>query len=86
MKNKNTIHAKSTKEIKLKDTDSRHAVAFNLKRDFGFVPEEIVVEKVRGRNNVIVVSALLTKKELEKIKPTRKKRKGVAKGKKETKE
>lgn len=59
------LEAKSTPEIKLKDQYGRGGMEFNLREIFGFMPEKIVISKVTGRNNVIVVSAILTPEELE---------------------
>lgn len=60
------LACKSTPVIKLKDAPNRGGVKFHLKNDFGFVPEEIIVQKVHGRNNAIIVSAVLTQDELKK--------------------
>lgn len=53
------LKVQSTRPIKLKDKAGRGGVQFNLKRDFGFVPEEIMIQKVAGSNNTIVVSAIV---------------------------
>lgn len=58
------LQLQSTPPMKLKDRVGRGGMQFNLLQTFGFVPEEIVVQKVQGRNNVIVVSAVLTDKQL----------------------
>lgn len=60
------LEAKSTPPFKLKDRAGRGGVEFNLLEVFGFVPDKIVIQKVAGRNNWIVVSAILTERELEK--------------------
>lgn len=52
--------------IKLKDKAGRGGVVFNLQKDFGFIPEKIIVQKVQGQSNTIVVSAVLTQEMLEK--------------------
>lgn len=62
------MKVQSTKPIKLKDKPGRGGVQFNLKRDFGFVPEEIMIQKVAGQNNTIVVSAIVPQKVLLKEK------------------
>ena len=73
----NKISLQSTIPIKLKDKPNRDYVRFNLIKSFGFTPEEMIVEKVRGKNNTIVVHALLTdkmlKKEIKKNEKSRKK-------------
>lgn len=47
--------------FKLKDQPAlRAGMIIPLKKTFGFLPEIIVVQKVLGESNKIVVSALLT--------------------------
>lgn len=60
------VRFKSTRPFKLKDKPHRQGVVFNLREVFGFLPETIVVEKVRGSNNAIFVRAILTPEEIEK--------------------
>lgn len=60
------LQVKSTPVIKLKDRPNRGGVRFNLLTDFGFVPDEIIIQKVAGSNNSFIVSAVLTKEELKK--------------------
>jgi hypothetical protein len=62
------LEARSTKPFKLKDKPGRGGVEFNLVEVFGFIPEKIVIQKVQGANNWIVVSAILTEKALLKEK------------------
>lgn len=82
-KPKPLLEARSTKPIKLKDRPGRRSIKFNLKDLFGFIPEELIWEKVQGKNNTFVVSALLTKKQLVKEKAAeRAKKKKVEKKKK----
>lgn len=52
--------------IKLKDKAGRGGVVFNLKKDFGFIPDRMIVQKVHGQSNTIVVSAVLTPEMLKK--------------------
>jgi len=59
------IQVRSTPIIKFKDKAGRGGVKFNLKTDFGFVPEEMIVQKVRGKNNAVVVHAVLTQEQLD---------------------
>jgi hypothetical protein len=51
---------KYTPLFKLKDKPNRQFQAINLKKQFGFLPEVIVIEKVRGANNTIAVGAIYT--------------------------
>ena len=53
--------------FKLKDKAGRQFQAMNLKKQFGFIPEVIIVEKVAGHTNAFFVRAVLTeeKKKLE---------------------
>jgi hypothetical protein len=62
------IQVRSTPPFKLKDKESRRYQGINLVKQFGFVPETIIIEKVQGYNNTIVVRAVLTKDELQKEK------------------
>ena len=48
-----------------------------MKKVFGFIPELLIIEKVPGRNNTIVLSAVITDVEL-KAESNRKKNKRVA--------
>ena len=60
------IRVKSTPPFKLKDQNIRRRwQAINLKKQFGFVPETIIVEKVHGRNNVLIVRAVMTEEALK---------------------
>ena len=62
------IRVKTSKVFKLKDRPGRNYQGVHLVKTFGFVPEIVIVEKVRGRNNALMVRAVLTKEELEKEK------------------
>lgn len=53
------LKVQQTKPIKLKDTPGRGGLEFRLREVFGFRPETIVITKVMGRNNVIIVSAVV---------------------------
>lgn len=55
------IQVKKTDPIKFKDKPGRGGVVINFMRDFGYIPEYIVIQKIRGRNNTIQVSAPLSK-------------------------
>ena len=60
------IRFKATLPFKFKDKPNRFYRAINLKGFFGFVPETIIVEKVPGRNNTIIVKAIMSPEALEK--------------------
>lgn len=53
------IETVSTMPFKLKDKNDRGWKAFHLKSQFGFDPEIIVVSKVKGKNNIIMLHALV---------------------------
>lgn len=78
------ITVQCTKPIKLKDKINRGGFKMNLKRDFKFVPEEIIIQKVWGRSNTIVVSAIVPErvllKERENAEKNREKNTPVAEG------
>lgn len=54
------VRVKNTPIFKLKDKERRRFQAINLKNQFGFVPEVIIIEKVPGMNNGLIVRAILT--------------------------
>ena len=58
-----TIRVRNTPEFKLKDKPKRRYTVINMKKMFGFIPEVIIVEKVFGHSNTMVVRAILTKEE-----------------------
>lgn len=58
------LKAQSTKPIKLKDSLGRGGIKFNLIETFGFTPEELVIQKVNGRNNTIIISAVVPQRVL----------------------
>jgi ribosomal protein L19 len=60
------IRVRTTPVFKLKDRPTRYFVGINLKKQFGFLPEVIIIEKVRGSNNAFLVRAVMTKEEIEK--------------------
>lgn len=51
----------STPAFKLKDKPHRQYMAINLKGNFGFVPDTIIVEKVKGLHDTMVVHAVVPK-------------------------
>ena len=69
MTSKNSdIKVRNTPPFKLKDREGRNLQVINLKKQFGFLPEVIVVEKIPRENNVLFVRAVLTDDELKKKK------------------
>lgn len=46
--------------MKLKDREGRGGIRIPLKQAFGFIPDEIIIQKIQGQNNRFVVSAVLT--------------------------
>lgn len=69
---------RSSVEIKFKDTPNRFVKIFNFKRDLGFAPEEIIIEKVRGRNNAFRFHFPLVGDALKQYEADRKKREALA--------
>lgn len=59
------IRVKSTPVFKLKDKPLRQFQSINLVKQFGFLPDVIIIEKVRGMNNVLIVRAVLTDEEMQ---------------------
>ncbi len=53
-------------KFKLKDKAGRGGKVIKLKEYFGFVPEIIVIQKVHGESNTIIVAAVLTEEMLAK--------------------
>lgn len=60
------LRVKSTPFFKLKKNQGKHYVGINMRKQFGFLPENIIVERSTGRNNVIRVIAVLTEEEIKK--------------------
>ena len=75
-KKKPGIKVRNTPPFKLKDrvnNPQRRFQFIHLKNQFGFIPETIIVEKVWGSNNKIIVRAVMTEAELKKEKALKKK-------------
>lgn len=53
------VQVRQTKEIKFKDKAGRSRIQMDFKQAFGFIPDQIIIEKVQGRNNCIVISAVI---------------------------
>lgn len=62
------VKVETTPPFKLKSRLNRSWQAINLKKQFGFIPETIIVEKYPQGNNILVVHAVLTPEELAKRK------------------
>lgn len=69
-----TITIASTREIKLKDKEGKNSITIRLVESFGFVPDAITVKKVIGKNNLIVISAIVPQSILDKEKKGGKKK------------
>lgn len=59
---------KASPAYKLKDHGNRRGVKFHLKEVFGFIPDEVIVMKVQGRNNAFQLFAIFPEKMLAKMK------------------
>ncbi len=55
----------STPMFTLKDKVNKQFQFINLKNQFGFDPKVVIVEKVKGKNNTIIIRAVITNEELE---------------------
>ena len=60
------IRVRTSHPFKLKDKDKRHYIPIHLEKMFGFVPEVIIVEKIPGKNNTMIVRAVMTEEEIKK--------------------
>lgn len=65
------IKVLSTASFRLKEKPGREHKVFNLKSQFGFIPEIIIISKVKGSQRIIL-SAVVPQKERAKIITTRK--------------
>ncbi len=63
---KDMLQVRTTRPLKLKDKPMRRQVIFNFMRDFGFIPEEIIISKVWGENNKFQLHVVLTPDQLQK--------------------
>lgn len=58
-----------TPPFKLKDNPTfRRFQPINLMKQFGFLPEHIIVEKVQGSHDKIVIKAVLTEEKVKEYK------------------
>lgn len=60
-----SIQVKTTDPFHLKDKAGKGGIVFDFKKLFGFIPEQIILQKVHGMNNRFVMSAVLTEEELK---------------------
>lgn len=60
---KSGIKLRSSLPFKLRDRNDRNIKIFDMKMEFGFVPEAVVISKLHGHNNTIILSAVLPKEE-----------------------
>lgn len=68
-------------KMKFKDRQDRNRMVIDFKKSIGFLPEILIIDKVFGENNAIVVRAVLTDEEIKRENDRREK-KGVVQGKK----
>jgi len=53
---------------KLKDNPpNRSRIALHLKDQFGFMPEILIIDKVRGESNKLIISAVLPKEMADRL-------------------
>lgn len=62
----NEVRVRNTPPFKLKDKTGRNFQGINLKKQFGFLPEVIIIEKIPIEHDVLFVRAVLTKEEIAK--------------------
>lgn len=65
-KTDDSVRVKTTPPFKLKDKQGRNWQGINLLKQFGFLPETIIVEKLPGVTNGLIVRAVLTPEEIAK--------------------
>lgn len=66
MDKKDSIRVRTSSVFKIKNKIGKYYHAMNLYREFGFLPESIIIESVPGLKNTFVVRAVLSKEEAEK--------------------
>lgn len=66
MNNDQKIPARMASPVVLKDKQGRGGVRYDLKRVFGFLPEVVIIQKVKDKNNTFTLSAVLTDDEIKK--------------------
>lgn len=74
LKDKKELLVLPTPSFRLKDSPhERSFMPINLKVQFGFIPEFIIIEKVPNKNNRLIIKAVLTDEEIKKYKSKNKK-------------
>ena len=58
----------SLEPFKLKDKAGRGGVIYDLESTFGFLPKQIGIQKVQGKHDTYILSAVLTPEQIEKDK------------------
>lgn len=59
MEQKQTPKFKSTPYFRLKDKEKKNFQAINLKKQFGFLPEVIIIEKLPGKRTILCIRAIM---------------------------
>lgn len=60
------LRVKASPYFKLKKEKNKNYQGINLLKQFGFIPENIIIERMSDRNNVVRVIAVLTDAEIKK--------------------
>lgn len=68
MKDNKAVKVKTTPWFKLHKEEGKNIQGINLRKQFGFIPDVIVVERMKNRNNVICVHAILSEEQIKKEK------------------
>jgi len=81
------LEVRQLRPVKFKDRKpgqkmGRNRLVINFQQQFGFMPDILIIDKVRGENNKIVISAVLPEVKPKDDKKSRKKGTSVAKGQK----
>lgn len=58
------LRVKSTSSFKLKDKAGRSFQVLKLS-DFGFIPEVLIIDKVAGESNTLIVRAVMTEEAIK---------------------
>ena len=60
------LKVKASPFFKIHRKQGKNYQGLNLRKQFGFLPEQIIIERLSSRNNVIRIVAVLTKEEIKK--------------------
>jgi hypothetical protein len=66
MNSNKEIRVRNSPPFKLKDKLGRNIQPINLRKQFGFLPEIIIIEKIPQEHDTIFVRAVLTEEETKK--------------------